>query len=50
MDETTCRLVGCVKEMLAVLTEPGIMDVDEWKAWKRRTEEGARKLLAELGE
>lgn len=33
------------KEMLEVLTEPGIMDVDEWKAWKRKTEAKARAAI-----
>lgn len=25
------------QEALGVLTEPGIMDVDEWKAWQKKT-------------
>ncbi len=39
-------LLAVCKEMQCVLTEPGIMDVDEWKAWKRDVEERACNLFA----
>lgn len=32
---------------LCVLEEPGIMDVDEWKAWKLRVESQGRAALRE---
>lgn len=31
------QLLESAKEALGVLTEPGMMDVDEWKAWQKRT-------------
>lgn len=31
------RLQHALREAVGVLTEPGMMSVDEWKAWKRRT-------------
>lgn len=38
-------LVAACEAAEGVLTEPGIMDVDEWKAWSRRTVEQIRAAL-----
>ena len=40
------KLLEACKEIFNVLTEPGMMDVDEWKAWKRRAELMAHKAIA----
>ena len=52
-DKDNARLIAACPELLqtsrtllAVLIEAGIMDVDEWKAWKRKAEHEARCVLA----
>jgi acetoacetate decarboxylase len=42
------ELVAVCEEMQGVLTKPGIMDVDQWKAWAREAEEKARTILARV--
>lgn len=39
------RLREACDELLQVLTEPGVMDVDIWKAWKKNAENRARVAL-----
>ena len=39
------ELVEALTECVSVLTEPGMMDVDEWKAWQKQTITKARALL-----
>lgn len=39
-------LLAAARECVEVLTEPGIMDVDEWKAWQRRTVNNTRQVIA----
>ena len=45
-----CNLHDEMREALGdavgVMTEPGIMDVDEWKAWYKRTIAAIRAILA----
>ena len=41
------KLLAACQELLTVLSEPGVMDVDEWKAWKRHAEENARAAILE---
>ena len=43
--ERYAKTVDLLKECLAVLTDPGVMDVDEWKHWKRRVEEDVRSMV-----
>lgn len=43
---TAPELLAACKDTFDVLTEPGVMDVDEWKAWKRRAEDTARTAIA----
>ena len=31
------ELLDACKEAFGVITEPGVMDVDEWKAWQKKT-------------
>lgn len=38
---------SAAREALAVLTEPGVMDVDQWKAWRRRTVDKLQVALLE---
>ena len=52
-EEATGRLLAATPDLLAacreaegVLTEPGIMDVDEWKAWCKRTVCDIRAAIA----
>ena len=35
--EINKTLLEACQESLGVLTEPGMMDVDEWKAWSKKT-------------
>lgn len=39
-------LLAACEDLLGVLSEPGIMDVDQWNAWKRVAEEAARAAIA----
>lgn len=39
------ELFAALIETVAVLTEPGVMDVDEWKAWQKRTVANALDAL-----
>ena len=41
------NLLEACKDMLSVLTEPGVMDIDEWKTWKKRAEDKARVAIQE---
>ena len=43
-------LLAACEDMLAVLTEPGIMDVDEWKAGKKLAEAKAVAAIAKATE
>ena len=52
-DAANARLIAAAPELLAaladcidVLTEPGMMDVDEWKTWKKRAESAGRAAIA----
>ena len=45
MGKRIAALESVTKAMLSVLTEPGVMDVDEWKAWKREVEAKAKEVL-----
>lgn len=40
------ELLIALQDALGVLSEPGIMDVDEWKAWQRKTIQSARTAIA----
>jgi len=52
-DHPNARLIAAAPDLLAaceaaegVLTEPGVMDVDEWKAWQKRTVVNLRATIA----
>lgn len=52
VEESTCqaqraKLLEACKEALGVLTEPGIMDVDEWKGWRKLTVAKLKMCIAE---
>lgn len=40
------KLLEACGEALGVLNEPGIMDVDEWKEWRKRTIKSLIKAIA----
>ena len=42
------ELVAALTECLGVLIEPGIMDVDEWKAWQHQAVAEAHALLKRI--
>ena len=49
-EENTGRDICAALTMcLGVLEEPGIMDVDEWKAWQKQAIIAARAALAKAG-
>lgn len=41
------RLQHAVREAYDVLSEPGMMDLDEWKAWRKHTTAMCYQLLVE---
>lgn len=53
IDYANARLIAAAPALLeackaaeGVLTEPGIMDVDQWKAWSRKTVDQLRAAIA----
>ena len=38
-------LLAALEECLGVLTEPGVMDVDEWRTWKKRAIREAHEAI-----
>lgn len=44
------ELLEACEDAQCLLTEPGIMDVDEWKAWQRSTVAKLTRLLADAKE
>lgn len=42
------ELIVAARDAFGVLTEPGMMDVDEWKAWQHRTVAALHDVLAKI--
>ncbi len=48
--EAVETLVKAARDVFVMSTEPGILDVDEWKDWKKRSENELLEALAALPE
>jgi len=49
LHEAAESMEKALMETVGVLTEPGIMDVDEWKAWSKKAVFLGQKVLAKVG-
>ena len=42
------EILAVVESLVGVLDEPGIMDIDAWKAWRKEASETGRDLVSRL--